>query len=170
PRFSAGGALETRTATGRDIPFIVVSGVIDEDTAVHLMRGGAHDYLLKDRLTRLHAAIEREMDQAEQRKAKRRAESLFQAVLRASPHASAIIDRTTMRVVEGSNSFVREFVENGALPSSGTLTELIRFSQPERLGQLLARGSGAAWLTVYYAGGLGHVATIRGQPAEHEGV
>ena len=169
PRFSAGDALDTLKSTGRDIPFIVVSGVIGEDTAVRLMRGGAHDYLLKDKLTRLHAAIEREIDQAEQRKAKRRAESLFQAVLRASPHPSAIVDRTTMRIVEGSNSFVRAFLENGALPTMSTLTELIRFSLPERVEQLIARGSGAAWHTVYYAGGVGHVANVRCYTVEHEG-
>ncbi|HEV8434658.1 MAG TPA: response regulator, partial [Thermoanaerobaculia bacterium] len=110
PRFSAPDALQVLRETGLDIPFIVVSGAIGEDTAVRLMRLGATDYLLKDRMTRLTAAIEREMNQAEQRRAKRRAESLFQAVLRGSPHPSAIVDRATMHVIDGSNSFAREFL------------------------------------------------------------
>src|SRR5689334_5018221 len=63
PRFSAPEALEMLHATGLDVPFIVVSGAIGEDTAVELMRSGANDYLLKDRLARLPAAIERELGQ-----------------------------------------------------------------------------------------------------------
>ena len=55
PRFSAPEALKMVQARGLDIPFIVVSGAIGEDVAVGMMRDGAHDYLLKDRLTRLAA-------------------------------------------------------------------------------------------------------------------
>lgn len=43
--------------TGLSIPFILVSGMIPEDVAVQLMRDGAHDYILKDRLKRLPLAI-----------------------------------------------------------------------------------------------------------------
>lgn len=169
PRFSAPDALATLRETGLDIPFIVVSGEIGEDTAVRLMRGGASDYLLKDRMTRLNAAIEREVEQAHERRAKRRADALFQAVLRASPHPSALIDRATGEIIDGSNTFARELLGNAKLPLRKPLTEIVQFSLPERIEQLLARGSGTALHTVYYAGGIGRVANVRCYTVEHEG-
>ncbi|HYO79023.1 MAG TPA: response regulator, partial [Thermoanaerobaculia bacterium] len=67
PRFNAPDALATLQESGLDIPFIVVSGEVGEDTAVRLMASGASDYLLKDRMTRLNAALERELEQAQER-------------------------------------------------------------------------------------------------------
>jgi signal transduction histidine kinase len=57
-----------------DTPFIVVSGSIGEDRAVDAMRGGASDYVMKDRLQRLPAAVERELREAKNRIQKRAAE------------------------------------------------------------------------------------------------
>ncbi|MDR3718512.1 MAG: PAS domain S-box protein [Bryobacteraceae bacterium] len=74
PSFDAPEALAVLLDTGEDIPFIVVSGTIGEDSAVALMRAGAHDYLMKDRLTRLAAAVEREVRDAERRRQQREAE------------------------------------------------------------------------------------------------
>jgi PAS domain S-box-containing protein len=53
PQFNAKEALTLLQARQFDIPFIVVSGAIGEETAVDLMKRGAADYLLKDRLARL---------------------------------------------------------------------------------------------------------------------
>jgi signal transduction histidine kinase len=54
-------ALADLQATGKDIPFILVSGSIGEAVAVGAMRAGAQDYVLKDDLTRLPVAVEREV-------------------------------------------------------------------------------------------------------------
>lgn len=169
PRFSAPEALQVLRATGVDVPFIVVSGAIGEDIAVDLMRGGAHDYVLKDRLARLPAAIERELEQVNERRAKRRAESLFQSVLRASPHPGVVIDRATGHIIDGSNSFAKQFLEGASFPVTRSLTSLIEFSQPERIEQVLARGSGTAWYSVYHAGGVGRVANVRCNTVDHDG-
>ncbi|MBF0303823.1 MAG: response regulator [Desulfamplus sp.] len=67
PQFDALSALNVLHATGKDIPFIVVSGAIGEDTAVAIMKAGAHDYVMKDNLPRLIPAIERELREAELR-------------------------------------------------------------------------------------------------------
>jgi signal transduction histidine kinase len=75
PRFSALRALEIVQDLELDIPFIVISGTIGEETAVAVMRAGAHDYLMKGNLTRLVPAIERELRDAEERAARRKAES-----------------------------------------------------------------------------------------------
>lgn len=73
PGFDAPGALETVRESGKDIPFLVVSGTIGEDLAVQLMKAGANDYLMKDNLTRLGAAVDRELREAESRAERRNA-------------------------------------------------------------------------------------------------
>ncbi|MCX7817092.1 MAG: response regulator [Syntrophales bacterium] len=64
-------ALKVYREAGIDIPFIVVSGRIDEETAVKAMRWGAHDYVMKDRMVRLLPVIEREMREARVRAEKK---------------------------------------------------------------------------------------------------
>ena len=60
--------------TGIDIPLIIVSGAIGEETAVECMRLGARDYIMKSNLPRLASAIERELKEAESRRERKRAE------------------------------------------------------------------------------------------------
>lgn len=74
PGFSGLEALEILKRRGVDIPFIMVSGKVGEDSAVEAMRAGAHDYLLKGSLARLLPAIRREMAEAKLRQEHRRAE------------------------------------------------------------------------------------------------
>ena len=74
PQFDAAAALTILHESGRDIPFIVVSGMIGEDRAVEMMRAGAHDYVLKDRIARLVPAVQREIREAQSRRERRRAE------------------------------------------------------------------------------------------------
>ena len=59
---------------GKDVPFIVVSGAIGEETAVAAMKAGASDYVMKHNLARLAPAIEREIREAAVRREKRRVE------------------------------------------------------------------------------------------------
>src|ERR1700694_4707336 len=51
PQFSAPRALAMLKQADLDIPFIVVSGSVGENAAVAAMRGGAHDYIFKDKLS-----------------------------------------------------------------------------------------------------------------------
>jgi len=53
PQFGGVAALSLFQATGKDIPFIMVSGVMGEDRAVEMMKAGVHDYVLKHNLARL---------------------------------------------------------------------------------------------------------------------
>ncbi len=57
-----------------DLPFVVVSGTIGEELAVELLRAGANDYLLKDRMARLGAAVERALREADERRVRREAQ------------------------------------------------------------------------------------------------
>jgi two-component sensor histidine kinase len=81
PHFSAPAALKLLHESGLDLPFIIVSATIGEDIAVAAMKAGAHDYIIKSNLTRLVAAIERELREAEVRLARRRAEEQIKASL-----------------------------------------------------------------------------------------
>jgi PAS domain S-box-containing protein/putative nucleotidyltransferase with HDIG domain len=74
PHFSAPAALKLVKEKNIDIPFIIVSGAIGENTAVTAMKSGAHDYLMKDKLAKLVVTIEREIREAKMRQEKKKAE------------------------------------------------------------------------------------------------
>ena len=74
PGFSGLVALDLLKAHGRDLPFILVSGEIGEDTAVEAMRNGASDYLLKNNLARLVPALLHAVEATETRRARVRAD------------------------------------------------------------------------------------------------
>src|SRR6266849_1112407 len=86
PRFSAPAALALVQESGLDLPFIVVSGAIGEETAVQIMRAGARDYLMKDNLARLGPAIARELREA----AARRERKQFEEQVRQAQRLEAI--------------------------------------------------------------------------------
>ena len=72
PRFSAPAALALVRERGFDVPFIIVSGTIGEDTAVEAMRAGANDFMPKGALARLLPAIDRELREARARAERKR--------------------------------------------------------------------------------------------------
>jgi signal transduction histidine kinase len=80
PVFTGIRALEVLSESGLDIPLIVCSGTIGEETAVAALKAGAADFFSKDRLVRLVPAIERELREAEGRRRRRHAEDALEAV------------------------------------------------------------------------------------------
>lgn len=99
PGFQAPAALSVLQGVGKDIPFIIISGGIGEDTAVEAMKAGAHDYLMKGQLARLVPAVEREIREARNRKsardseeALRRSERLSRLILEHSMDAILLTD------------------------------------------------------------------------------
>lgn len=73
PAFSGTRALELLKQSGMDIPFIIISGTIGEDVAVDVMKQGAADYLIKDRLVRLGVAVRQAIDQGRLRRERTKA-------------------------------------------------------------------------------------------------
>jgi signal transduction histidine kinase len=99
PHFNAVRALELLHASGHDLPFIIVSGSVGEETAVAAMKAGAHDYVMKENLVRLVPAVEREVREAEVRRERREAQeerdrllASEQAARRAAEEASRLRD------------------------------------------------------------------------------
>ncbi len=75
PLFSATAALALSKKLRPDIPFIVVSGEIDNNLAVSLMKGGAQDYIQKRELPRLVPVVERELREVVLRRGRQRDEA-----------------------------------------------------------------------------------------------
>jgi two-component system, cell cycle sensor histidine kinase and response regulator CckA len=106
PRFSAPEAVALWKARGLDSPFMVVTGSIGEEHAVEVLKAGAHDFFLKDRMSRFCTAVERELREAESRRtlqrserereeavqSLRRSERLFHDLFESAPDATVIID------------------------------------------------------------------------------
>ncbi len=107
PEFDAPRALELLKARGLDIPFIVVTGSISEETAVDRLKQGAADYILKDRMARLGDAVTRALRDKKLRDEKQQAEQSLKsryAELQALQEISQIIltapdIRTTMEKI-----------------------------------------------------------------------
>src|SRR6266702_3627529 len=85
PAFDGRRALAKTRAILPDIPFILVTGSLNEETAVSYLKAGATDYILKDRLVRLGPAILEALERARERQALRRHERLVREIIDANP-------------------------------------------------------------------------------------
>ena len=109
PAFDGLAALGVYDEFDLDIPFIIVSGAVGEETAVKVMKAGAHDYLIKDNLTRLAPAIRRELQEAKLRQERREA---LQALQRSEARYRAIVEDQTELIsrctLDGTITYVNE--------------------------------------------------------------
>jgi signal transduction histidine kinase len=107
PGFSGVEALNILRQRNLDIPFIIVSGQIEESVAIAAMRAGAHDYVMKDRLARLLPVIERELREADIRRATRK----FEAELkRAHDELEQRVEKRTADL-QAANQKLQEMIE-----------------------------------------------------------
>ncbi|WP_316189560.1 HD domain-containing phosphohydrolase [Bradyrhizobium sp. SZCCHNS1054] len=74
PDFDGLAAVKLVRKKDPELPVIAVSGFIGDQAAVELIRAGANDYVLKDRLARLPSAVQRAMAETEGRRERKRAE------------------------------------------------------------------------------------------------
>ncbi len=125
PQFNGLEALSLVKAQGLDLPFIIVSGHITDNTAVAAMKAGAHDYVMKDNLARLGPAVQRELREAEMRRERRRAdeklklEQVFrQAIENSVPSGITAID------LEGRQTYVNP-----------AFCDMVGWSEAELLGR-----------------------------------
>ncbi len=112
PQFSAPKALQILQETGHDLPFVIVSGGIGEATAVAAMKAGAHDFVMKGQLGRMLPAVDRELREAQNREARRKAEmSLRESEMRYRLLWESSPDGVVLMDSEGSMRFVNPAVQ-----------------------------------------------------------
>jgi len=124
PHFSAPEALELLKHNQVDVPFIIVSGYIEEETAVGAMKAGAHDYIMKDRLARLVPAVERELRDAEVRRARAKSE---EALRRAHEDLELRVEQRTADLKAANLKLENVIEERKRLES-----ELLEIAENER--------------------------------------
>ena len=103
PNWSGADALEILKQSTKDIPFLLISGTIGEEAAAEFIKQGASDYILKDRPTRLPAAVRRALEEKAARDERTRAEeslSLFRTLIDQSNDMIQVVDMETMRLVD----------------------------------------------------------------------
>ena len=105
PQFSAPAALATMKEHELDLPFIIVSGKIGEDTAVEALKAGAHDFIVKGNLARLVPAIERELREAVVRRERKKANEALNKL-------SSAVEQTADAVIITSNEGHIEYVNS----------------------------------------------------------
>lgn len=103
PQYDSVRALQALQERELDVPFIVISGSIQEELAITLLKRGAADYILKDRRARLGQAVLQALEQKKLRQEKRQAEQslvLFRTLLDRTNDAIEIIDPATGRYLD----------------------------------------------------------------------
>jgi two-component system, sensor histidine kinase and response regulator len=105
PSFSGLAALNLLQSKDPDVPFILVSGSVGEDVAVAAIRAGAQDYILKGNLSRLASAVERELRDAQGRRARKQAESRYRVLFNTVP-VGVFITTPEGKVIEANSRFV----------------------------------------------------------------
>ena len=121
-QFSAIAALELCKVHAVDAPFIIVSSLVGDEKAVAALKAGAHDFLEKSNLSRLGPAIERELQDAEVRRACKRAEAALQ---KANEELEAKIDERTRALVRANLKLRKAIYKLKKLSREDALTGLL---------------------------------------------
>lgn len=144
PNFSAPAALAIAKELRPDVPFIIVSGEIDLNLAVALIKLGAQDYVQKSELIRLGPVIERELRDAKLTRQRKLAEDrlhesqeLFRAIVENVGDLVAVLD-TDGRRIYNSPSYRPLFREKDIRPGSASFLE-IHLEDRERIKEIFRR-------------------------------
>jgi PAS domain S-box-containing protein len=102
PGFGGPDALEIVLAHAKDTPFVYVSGTLGEERAIEALQRGAWDYVLKENLRRLPAAVDRALRTARERRERAEAE---QALAHSEERFRSIVENSQDWIVEVDADF-----------------------------------------------------------------
>src|SRR5512138_3810905 len=153
PQFNAPKALELLKQSGYDIPFIIVSGTIGEESAVNALKAGAHDFIIKGNFARLIPAIQRELKEAEVRRERRERERELEAIASVSStlRAAKTLSEMLSRLVDQALTLVE--AETGSIwlydPADNAIElKIQRGWSEEYIGSSFQPGEGIPGLAV----------------------
>ena len=105
PRFDGRSALKLASERLPETPVIIVTGTMVDEAAVELLREGAADYILKDRLSRLAPAVRRAIDEAGVKTARREAEEKYRLLFTDAHDGVVLLDSDSGCVVDCNRQF-----------------------------------------------------------------
>jgi PAS domain S-box-containing protein len=137
PQFDGLKALDLVRQRGLDTPFIIISGTISEEMAINALRGGADDYVLKDRPARLSEAVRQALERRRLRtEREQQAQALhlsarrLAAVFKCSPVAIGINTLHSGRILEVNDRFTEMFGYTCAEAVDRTIFDLKLWADP----------------------------------------
>ncbi len=146
PNFSAPEALKVLQSTNLDIPFIIVSGSVGEDTAVETLKEGAQDFITKMNLSRLVPAIEREIRDWKIRQANKLAEKAleesehrYKHLFQNHPNPMWVYDIATLKFVDVNEAAIDKYGYSREEFLSMTLFDIRPKKDYQRLKENLAK-------------------------------
>jgi PAS domain S-box-containing protein len=122
PGFGGSDALDIVMANAKDTPFVYVSGTLGEERAIEALQRGAWDYVLKDNLRRLPAAVDRALRMAQERRERAEAQQ-----------ALAQSEERFRSIVENSQDWIVEVDADFAITYSNPASEEVLGLAPEAL-------------------------------------
>src|SRR6185437_4629020 len=139
PQFNSREALKIFKTKNTNIPFILVTGTVSEEFAVDCLKLGAHDYILKDNLTRLPSAITNSIKQTQTEREREEAivalkkrEEHFRSLIENSTDVINIVDKSG--IIKYSSQSVRSVL--GYEPEEFTGKEIFEYLHPQDIEKI----------------------------------
>ncbi len=151
PSFTGLDALAQVQQHALDLPFILVSGTIGEETAIAALKAGADDYVMKGNPARLVPSVERALREVAERRRLRQAEGRYRRLVEMSPDAIALLD--LMGVIQMANrqaATLFQYAGPSALIGQNALDLLAPHDRERGAAALSAGNAGAVLGTNIY--------------------
>jgi PAS domain S-box-containing protein len=154
PSFTGLQALKITKEFNSDIPFILYTGSVNEETAVECIKAGAQDYVIKEHLTRLPFAAKEALEQVRIQKEKRASELLLreneeklQSIFSAAPVGIGLVVNRVVIEINDAFCNMTGFSRNELIGKSsevfyGSHEEFLRVGK-EKYQQIAEKGTGA---------------------------
>lgn len=141
PSFDGARALALAKQQRPDTPFIFVSGAMGEENAIRALKDGATDYVLKNNLLRLPAAVERALKEAHANAARKNLEAANLELFQANPHAMWIYDRSTLKFLKVNQAATARYGYTSAEFLTLTIKDIRPVSEIPRMLERTGRRS-----------------------------